>query len=104
MTPPLKRSRNLLLPFSYRLGVLLFLASLAWGQKDMGNIVGTVKDPTGAVVADAKVTVTDVDRGTSVITETNATGEYVSGPLRIGRYNVSVEKAGFENRSSGPLC
>ena len=52
-------------------------------QKDAGAIVGLVRDPSGAVVVDAKVTVTDVERGIEA-TSTNAAGEYVASPLKIG--------------------
>ena len=83
--------------------LLLLVASFAWGQKDMGSIVGTVKDSTGAVVAGAKVTVTDVDRGTSFGTTTNGLGEYIANPLRVGRYNVTVEKSGFRKEIIGPV-
>lgn len=82
---------------------LILLAGVCWGQKDTGSIVGTVKDPSGAVVAGAKVTVTDVDRGTSFATATNASGEYVAGPLKVGRYRVAVEKAGFKTTVVGPV-
>ena len=83
--------------------VLILLAAVCWGQKDTGSIVGTVKDASGAVVAGAKVTVTDVDRGTSFTTATNASGEYVAGPLKVGRYRVAVEKAGFKTTVVGPV-
>src|SRR5579864_1385461 len=83
--------------------LLLAAATAGWAQKDMGSIVGVVKDGTGAVVADAKVTVTDVDRGTAVHATTNASGEYVAGPMRIGQYTVTVEKAGFKRAVAGPV-
>jgi len=78
-------------------------AATALAQKDMGNIVGLVKDSTGAVVAGAKVTITDADRGTSVETTTDVQGAYVAGPLKIGRYSVTVEKQGFKKAVAGPL-
>ena len=85
--------------------ILFVLAAVTtgWAQKDMGNIVGIVKDGTGAVVADAKVTVADVDRGTAFHTTTNSSGEYVAGPLRIGQYTVAVEKSGFKRALAGPV-
>jgi hypothetical protein len=73
------------------------------GAKDAGSIVGTVKDPTGAIVAKAKVTVTDVDRGTHLETETNDSGEYVASPLRVGHYTVSVEHPGFKKAVTVPV-
>ncbi len=75
----------------------------AFAQKDMGSILGTVRDTSGAVVQGAKVTVTDADRGTTFETTTNMTGEYAANPLRIGRYNVTVEKQGFRKQVVGPI-
>ena len=73
-----------------------------WAQKDTGNIVGIVRDPSGAVVSGAKVILRDVDRGTSFVTTTNDSGEYFAGPLRIGRYTISVEKEGFKTAVAEP--
>jgi len=83
--------------------MFLALATPLWAQKDGGAIVGVVCDPTGAVVASAKVTVTDVDRGIQVTLSTNDAGEYVASPLRIGRYTVTVEKQGFKKAVAGPV-
>src|ERR1035438_2321159 len=83
--------------------VLLALATPLWAQKDAGAIVGLVRDPSGAVVTGAKVTVTDVDRGIQLTLSTNDQGEYVASPLRIGRYTVTVEKQGFKKAVAGPV-
>ena len=83
--------------------MFLLVAGLCWAQKDTGNIVGTVKDASGAVVAHARVTITDADRGTAFTTTSNASGEYVSAPLKIGRYRVKVEKEGFKTVVIGPV-
>jgi hypothetical protein len=86
-------------------GLLLCLCAApnAFAQKDTGNIVGKVTDPSGAAVADAKVTVTDADRGTAFESKTNSSGEYVAGPLKPGRYNVAVLKTGFKRSVVGPV-
>ena len=81
----------------------VILSVTAWAQKDAGGIVGTVKDQTGAIVANAKVTVTDVERGTHLETVTNDSGEYVASPLRVGRYTVSVEHPGFKKAVTVPV-
>src|ERR1035438_3262820 len=86
----------------FLLAAITFPASL-WAQKDAGAIVGLVRDATGAVIADAKVTVEDVDRGTQLTLSTNHQGEYVASPLRIGRYRVIVEKGGFKKSVAGPV-
>jgi len=83
--------------------LLLGFLPLCWGQKDTGSIVGTVKDSSGAVIAGAKVTVTDADRGTSFVTSTDTSGGYVATPLRVGRYNITVEKPGFKKAVAGPV-
>lgn len=82
---------------------LLVLAGNAQAQKDTGSIVGTVTDASGAAVAGAKVVVTDVDRGINFETTTSEAGEYIAGPLHIGRYTVSVEHAGFKRAVSVPV-
>jgi outer membrane receptor protein involved in Fe transport len=69
-------------------------------QKDAGTIVGQVRDPSGAVVQGAKVSVEDVDRGVQMTLSTDDQGEYVASPLHIGRYKVTVEKAGFKKAVS----
>src|SRR3984957_16290994 len=89
------------------LGALVFLVTISLSspllaQKDTGAIVGLVRDPSGAVVPGAKVTVSDADRGTQVTLSTNDEGEYVASPLRIGRYTVTVEKGGFKKAVDGP--
>jgi hypothetical protein len=94
---------------SFRLPVLLLavvcVASAVpmWAQKDAGTIVGTVKDQTGAIVTNAKVTVSDVERGIHLETTTNESGEYVAGPLRVGRYTVTVEHPGFKRSITPPV-
>jgi hypothetical protein len=85
------------------LSIFLTSTTPLWAQKDAGAIVGLVRDPSGAVVTGAKVTVTDVDRGTQLTLTTNAEGEYVASPLRIGRYSVTVEKQGFKKAVAGPV-
>jgi len=75
----------------------------SWAQKDTGVIAGTVKDASGGVVAGARVRVVDVDRGTEFDTSTEANGEYVAGPLKVGRYTITVEKAGFKSAVAGPV-
>src|ERR1700682_5023492 len=83
--------------------ILLSLDHSAWAQKDTASIVGTVRDPSGAVVPGAQVTATDVNRGTAFATSTDGSGDYVAGPLKIGRYTVKVNKKDFETSVIGPF-
>src|SRR5689334_19981907 len=76
---------------------LLLLASFsfsAFGQ-GFGTIVGTVTDQSGAVVAGAKVTVTDPATGQSREETTNGQGYYVVPSLKPAPYDVSVTASGF---------
>ena len=84
---------------------ILFLAVAAstWAQKDTGSIVGTVKDPTGALIPDAKITVTETEKGTTFVTSSDSSGEYVASPLNVGHYKVTVEKQGFKTAVAGPI-
>jgi hypothetical protein len=58
-------------------------------QKDTGSIVGTVKEGTGAVVPNADVEVTDVERGQTFKTTTSDSGEFAASRLHVGRYKVA---------------
>src|SRR5580698_5613140 len=83
--------------------MLFAAAAPLWAQRDAGAIVGLVRDASGAVVAGAKVIVTDVDHGTQLTLSTNDEGEYVASPLHIGHYTVTVEKQGFKKAVAGPV-
>ncbi|HKV77452.1 MAG TPA: carboxypeptidase-like regulatory domain-containing protein, partial [Candidatus Sulfotelmatobacter sp.] len=61
-----------------------------------GSVVGTVTDPSGAVVSGAKVTITNKGTGQVVTTTTTSTGNYASGALIPGDYTVRIEAAGFK--------
>ena len=73
-----------------------FLGSALFAQQDMGVITGVVTDATGAAVPGARVTVTNRETNETRSVETAETGAYTVGPLRIGRYDVAVEKQGFK--------
>jgi outer membrane receptor protein involved in Fe transport len=85
------------------LSAFLSLESTTWAQKDAASIVGTVQDPSAAVVSKAEVQVMDVDRGTTFITSTGGSGDYVASPLKIGRYTVTIRKKDFKTAVVGPL-
>jgi outer membrane receptor protein involved in Fe transport len=72
-----------------------FVSAAAFAQEATGRVVGTITDPTGAVVPNAKITVTNVDTQISRETTTEADGSYQVPALPIGRYTVSAEAPGF---------
>jgi hypothetical protein len=65
-------------------------------QSDRGTIVGTVKDPNGAVVAGAKVTITNLENGEVRDVETNDGGNYTAPELKAAPYRILVQAPGFK--------
>jgi Carboxypeptidase regulatory-like domain/TonB dependent receptor len=82
------------------LPVLLFLAAglvlPASCQTETASIDGSVADPTGAVVADARVRLVDTDRGLKSEVATGSSGFYRFPNVRPGHYQMEVEKSGFK--------
>ena len=62
---------------------------------DTGSVVGTVSDPTGAVISGADVTITNVATGRVIALTTNASGVFNSGALVPGNYETQVSAKGF---------
>ncbi len=86
------------------LGILMLLpGSAAWAQNAQGTIVGHVTDPSGAVVAGAKITITDVSIGVTHAAVTNASGDYVVTDLNPGTYSAAAEAPGFSKSVSSGL-
>src|SRR3954471_664874 len=77
------------------LAVLVFGIPRASAQFDTAAVVGTVRDASGGIVRDAKVTLTNVETGVSVVRTTNADGSYEFSNVRPGIYLTSAEKEGF---------
>jgi len=75
---------------------IALLAGTAPAQTYRGTILGTVTDSSGAVIAGAKVRVTNEDTGLTRETQTSADGTYAVPELPIGQYTVTVENAGFQ--------
>jgi hypothetical protein len=73
-----------------------FPVRLAVGQDIFGVIAGTVTDPTGASVANAKVTITNQDTRLARIVTADARGYYVAPQLPVGMYQVAAEAKGFK--------
>jgi hypothetical protein len=76
--------------------MLLLTTGIAFGQVTTGEIVGTVKDVSGALVTNATVSVTSEGKGITSVIKTNNAGEYRLGSLLPALYDVKVEAAGFK--------
>src|SRR6516162_1660588 len=75
------------------------LVASVFAQDITGTIGGTVLDPSGAVVRNAKVTVTNKDRNQVAATlTTDASGAYLAPNLPMGTYSVKVEAPGFKTK------
>lgn len=71
-------------------------AGVALSQSGVGTILGTVTDSSGAIVANAKVDVTNVATNVTQSAQTTSVGTYNVPYLRPGTYKVTVTMAGFE--------
>ncbi len=76
------------------------LTSNAHAQAVFGSIVGTVTDPSGAVIPNATVTVTDTSKGIAQTTTTNGTGGFEVSRLIPDPYQVTAKASGFEQAQS----
>ena len=74
----------------------LTLPAQLLGQVDTGSISGTLRDTTGAIIANANLTLVNQDTGVTISITSGAAGEYTFSPLKIGHYSLSAEMAGFE--------
>lgn len=86
-----------LIRFAVVAAICCWLCCAAVGQVTTGTISGTVKDPQGAVVPKATVTLTSTEKNAVIRTlTTGGSGEFTAPLLPIGRYSLSVEAAGFQ--------
>lgn len=77
------------------LGLLGIAPALLFGQTGTGSVEGLVKDPSGAVVTGAKVTVVNLDTQLARTDTSNPSGLYTFIALPPGRYSLNVEAKGF---------
>jgi len=81
-------------------GMLILVVSLigprASAQTAGGSISGTVKDPSGAVIAAAQVSALHTGTGAVQTTQTNAEGFYAFPSLPVGKYEIDIARAGFK--------
>jgi Carboxypeptidase regulatory-like domain len=67
------------------------------------TITGTVRDPSGAAVPDAKITAINAETGVATTTVSNKEGVYIVAQLREGPYVVTVESIGFSDAVAGDV-
>ena len=89
------RSRITMCALSATLVVMCFSSAL-FGQGNFGRIFGSVKDPTGAVLPGASISIIDKDRGPARTLVTDEVGLYNAPTLIPGTYTVRAELPGFK--------
>src|SRR5271165_3632935 len=85
------------------LAVISCTTHLAVAQQVFGSIFGTVTDSSGAAVANAKVTIADVNKGTKFEVTTDESGNYAKGQLIPDTYRVTMEAPGFQKTVSSGI-
>ncbi len=79
---------------------LLVLVLSAAAQVQNGQFTGTVADPSGAAIANARVTVTNEGTNLSVTSTSNETGLYTIKELPVGTYRITAEAKGFKTSTN----
>lgn len=83
-----------------RLGLFAALAMLIstplFAQRDMGTVLGTITDASGAVIPGATVSISEDATGIENVVESNSSGNYIRPLLKPGTYTIAVEAAGFK--------
>jgi len=73
---------------------MLSLPFLAYAQN--ATIIGTITDPSGAVVPNVTITITQVETGRATVLTSNDAGQFVAPDIPIGHYNVKASVTGFK--------
>ena len=88
---------------SLRITLLLggfFLAGLLYAQFENAEVLGTVRDQSGGAVPKATVTLTNQDTAIKVQTSTDENGNFDFFNVKVGRYSLAVEHAGFSKATT----
>jgi hypothetical protein len=83
--------------------ILALTPTAGWGQNVYGTMAGTVTDTSGAAVANALVTLTNLDNAQKRSIETDASGNYTFVSILPGRYKLEGEKTGFKKFLREPI-
>ncbi|MGA7522813.1 MAG: TonB-dependent receptor [Acidobacteriaceae bacterium] len=89
----IRRSFPVLLGFA---GIFLLALGIAHAQVTTADILGTVTDPSGAIVAKGTVTATDEATGVKHTVQLTSSGGYDLTELQIGSYQVKITAPGFK--------
>ncbi len=73
-------------------------------QGVFATLTGVVSDPTGAVVPNAKIVLTDAGSGSARDTVTDGAGYYNFASVPVGTYNLSVAAGGFKDYAASNIA
>src|SRR5271154_356479 len=76
--------------------LFVFAVGNLYAQVEKATLSGTVTDPSGAVILDAKVQAKNVSTSATYSGVTDGQGRYVLAEMQVGTYEVSAQKAGFQ--------
>ncbi|HZY62009.1 MAG TPA: carboxypeptidase regulatory-like domain-containing protein [Edaphobacter sp.] len=85
----------------FAISCCLFIAMIGagWAQTTSGNMAGTVKDTTGAVIPNATVTITNEQTGAIFTAKSNTTGDVLIPNVPFGVYDITASAPGFAKYS-----
>jgi hypothetical protein len=82
------------------LGALFFCLPIAAFGQQAATLLGTVTDPSGAVIPNVTITISNTATGVIKTTSTNEAGQYVFPDIQIGTYDVKAAAQGFKGQES----
>ncbi|HMF75433.1 MAG TPA: carboxypeptidase regulatory-like domain-containing protein [Bryobacteraceae bacterium] len=89
---------------SHLFGLLAFLTgTLLYGQFESATVLGTIHDPSGAIVANGAVSLENTKTAVTLTTKTDGNGNYEFINVRLGSYHVRVEAPGFQTSTTEPF-
>ena len=85
-----------------RIAALFCWAVRVWAVAN-GSLSGTIRDPSGSVIEGARITLANVAHNSTYSTVSNAQGYYSFPALPVGRYDMTIEAAGFKTEKKTDL-
>ena len=82
---------------------LVFCGQSLLAQGVFATLTGVVSDPTGAVVPNAKVVLTDAGSGSARDTQSDSAGYFTFASVPVGTYNLSVAAGGFKDYAAANI-
>ena len=87
----------------FRFAVLLFAGPLCLRAQVSGSLTGVITDTSGARIAAASISVTNLETGAARSSVTDDAGRYEVLALPVGEYKISASKTGFQEQTRGGI-